>query len=373
MRKKKILIATDLFLPKRDGLTVFLSEVIPRIKDKYDITVLAPDYGKINIPGVRIIKFPVTRFRIGDFNIDQPKLGVIKREVEKTDLVFLQFLGPIGVATVLYARKYKKPIMSYMHIIEWEILPASSKRFKRLVRFITKYYARFFYNKCTLLMCPFLELKEILKKHGITRPEQVVVHLGMRTNKFIPPQSKEKAKQDIGIDPRRKVIGYCGRIAREKDLPTLLRAFELLQKTWDNLTLLIVGSGLKSLENKFKNSKNVKFVGFQEDVVPYLQAMDIFVLPSLTETTSLATIEAMACGNAVVVTPNGYLKRYIRDKRNGLFFPKKNSTVLRLKLNWLLKNPQHIQTLAHRARRTVEKRFDWEKTVKDMEYILEQF
>ena len=93
--------------------------------------------------------------------------------------------------------------------------------------------------------------------------------------------------------------------------------------------------------------------------MPYMQAMDIFVLPSLTETTSLVTIEAMACVSAVLVTPVGYAKRYIKTRRNGLFFPKKNSTVLRLKLEWLLKHPKHIGTLGRRARRKVENIFDW--------------
>ncbi len=373
MTKKKVLIATDSFLPKRDGVTVFLSEVIPKLKHKYDITVIGPNYGEYKPEGFKLIQFPLIKIKVGDFYTARPKLKVVKQEVEKADVVFNQSLGPIGDAAIKYANRKKKPVLAYMHLIEWELFPAGIKRFKFLAKVLGRVYAKHFYNKCSLLMCPYLEQKEMLKKHGIRRPETVIVRLGLDTKRFVPPEDKKRAKQKIGIDTDRTVIGYVGRIAREKDLLTLLEAFNNLQAEWDNTTLLIVGGGLKDIEGKFSTAKNVKHVGFQDDVVPYLQAMDIFVLPSLTETTSIATIEAMACGCAVLVTPNGYIKRYIKNKKNGLFFPKKNSTVLRLKLDALLKHPTHIKVLGQRARRTAERTFNWDRTVKDIELLIEQF
>ncbi len=373
MAKKKILIATDQFLPKIDGLTMFLSEIIPRLKDKYDITVIGPDYGEIEIQGVRIIKFPLLKLRMGDFFPTKFSLKTIREEVKNTDIVFLQSTGPIGGAAVIYAKRYSKPIVAYMHIIEWEVFCNSLKRFRFPVKIISKFYARFFYNKCSLLMSPFLEFKEILKKSGITKPETVVVQLGVDTKRFVPTEDKKKAKEKIGLSPDRLVIGYVGRIAREKDLLTLLDAFNKLQASWDNITLLIVGGGVKEVEDKFKEARNASFMGFQKDVVPYMQAMDIFVLPSLTETTSLVTIEAMSCGLPVVVTPVGFIKRYIKERENGLFFPKKNSTVLKLKLDLLLKNPVLRYRIGKRARKTVEDTFTWDKTVKDIEIVLEQF
>ena len=101
-----------------------------------------------------------------------------------------------------------------------------------------------------------------------------------------------------------------------------------------------------------------------------LQAMDIYVLPSLTETTSISTLEAMSCGLPVVVTPVGYVKHYIKDGKNGLLFPKKNSGMLAKKLNLLIKEERLRNKLGAEARKTVIKSFNWEKTVKGIEKAL---
>src|SRR3989338_9882834 len=53
--KKKLLIATDSFLPRWDGITRFLTEIIPRLKDNYEITVIAPEFpGEIYIAKIEV-------------------------------------------------------------------------------------------------------------------------------------------------------------------------------------------------------------------------------------------------------------------------------------------------------------------------------
>ena len=98
--------------------------------------------------------------------------------------------------------------------------------------------------------------------------------------------------------------------------------------------------------------------------------MDVYVLPSLTETTSLSTLEAMACGCAVIATPVGYVKEYIKEKYNGMLFPFKNSLVLSLKLGILLENEKLREKLAVNGRKTVERLFKWEKTAQNIKKIL---
>ncbi|MCK5025745.1 MAG: glycosyltransferase family 4 protein, partial [Nanoarchaeota archaeon] len=115
----------------------------------------------------------------------------------------------------------------------------------------------------------------------------------------------------------------------------------------------------------------IKYIESKDDVIPYLQAMDIYVLPSLTETTSLSTLEAMSCGCAVISTKVGLVKRYIKDKVNGSFFPKGNATALKIKLNWLIENPGIRAKLGRNARETVKAKFNWEKTETGIREALE--
>ena len=191
-------------------------------------------------------------------------------------------------------------------------------------------------------------------------------------NKFLPPVDKAKIKAELGLKPA-PVIGFVGRLGREKDLQTLYRAFIRVQKHFPEAQLLIVGEGIKELKDIFADKKNVHAVGFQGDTVPYYQAMDIYVLSSLTETSSLSTIEAMACGVPVVCTPVGYVKTYVRNNYNGYLFPRRNSFVLAQRLKFLLKNEQKRLAMGKNARKTAVTDFSWDKMVKELKQVLEFF
>ena len=101
--------------------------------------------------------------------------------------------------------------------------------------------------------------------------------------------------------------------------------------------------------------------------------MDVYVLPSLTETSSLGTMEAMACGLPVIVTQVGFLKQYIKEKANGMFFPQKNSMVLAMKIEYLLKNPALQRTLSTNARKTIVENFSWDHTADKIIKILDRY
>ena len=116
----------------------------------------------------------------------------------------------------------------------------------------------------------------------------------------------------------------------------------------------------------FSNKENVIITGLKENLAPYYQAMDIYVLPSLIETTSLTTMEAMASGTPVIVTPVGFLKEYINDGQNGLVFPKKNSYTLYNKIVYLKENSVIRERLARNGRDTILKNYTWELTAKEI-------
>jgi glycosyltransferase involved in cell wall biosynthesis len=365
--KKRLLIATDSFVPRWDGVTRFLVEVIPRLAKKYDITVLAPDFKGIakELPA-KVIRFPLLGFAFGDINFSKPGFKQIKEEVAKADIVWVQTIGPIGVPAIHYARKLGKRVIAYIHSVEWELASNAVKRFKSVVCFVTKLYARHFYNKCDLLMVPAHEIGRLFSLNKINTLKKVI-HLGVNINMFAPPVDKTQAKREAGLDPENIIIGYCGRIGREKDLKTLYRAFASLQKEHNDLMLLLVGDGVKELVEFFKSKPGVRVTGSVNNVIPYYQAMDIFVLPSLTETTSLSTMEAMACGLPVVTTRVGYIKEYVKNGYNGLFFPERNNYVLKRNIEQLLLKPVNRRMLGNNARKTIVHTYSWDRTIKEIE------
>ena len=99
--------------------------------------------------------------------------------------------------------------------------------------------------------------------------------------------------------------------------------------------------------------------------------MDIYVLPSLEETTSLTTLEAMSCKVAPITTQVGFIKEYLKDGKNGLFFPKRDSYRLYIKIRNLITSPSQRMHLAENARSTVINKFSWEITTKKIQKAIE--
>lgn len=372
-KKAKLLIATDAFLPRWDGISRYLHEILPGLVSHFDITVIAPSFPgfedhKEKNEGYRVIRVSTFRFKLGDYSPPKYHFGIIKKEVMKTDIVWTHAIMPIGKLAIWYGRKYRKTVIDTIHSYEWELAMNSLSNWNPLKYpsfLVAKVVANFFYNKCDLLLVPDQETAEVLQFHFINAPTKVV-RLGVDLKRFTPPKDKGAAKKALGIDPKSIVIGYAGRLGREKNLETLFRAFKKLRQEHSNIFLLIGGKGVKKYEDMFANHAHTKFLGESNEIQKYYQAMDIYVLPSLTETTSLSTMEAMACGVPAVTTKVGYVKKYVKDRVNGLFFPKRNSAVLTLKLKKLIQDPIMREAMSQLARKTIADEFSWTNTQNDI-------
>lgn len=373
---KKLLIATDCFLPRWDGIARFLNEIIPMLAKEHEITVAAPAFeGEQMDYGAKVIRFPLSKIKLADYTLAKPSYREMKNLVGEADIVWTQTIGPVGAMAIVAASRQKKPLIAYIHSIEWELFTKSlalNRFIEPAVYFFTKVLARFLYNRCTLIIVPSREVAELFEWSGI-KPQKKVLHMGTDASKFCPPKSKAEAKKAIGIDPERLVVGFCGRIGKEKDLLTLYRAFSRLQKKKEKSMLLIVGQDLAGVTRGFTNRSGVMTVGYTGNVVPYLQAMDVYVLPSLTETSSLSTIEAMSTGLAVIATPVGYVKEYIKECTNGFLFPKGNAYELYKKILNVLDDSALYKRVSENARRTVIEKFSWEKTARQIKEVLDIF
>jgi len=157
----------------------------------------------------------------------------------------------------------------------------------------------------------------------------------------------------------------------EKNLETLKEAFDLLSKNRRDLKLLIVGGGKKEISN-YLQGNNVILTGQKDDVIPYYQAMDIYVLPSLTETTSLTTLEAMSCGIPVITTPVGLTKEYVKEDVNGFFFREEDAPDLARKLSLLIDDPERRDQMGFEARKTVVEGYRWLHTKKKVREVLKK-
>ncbi|MBU0461590.1 MAG: glycosyltransferase family 4 protein, partial [Nanoarchaeota archaeon] len=322
--------------------------------------------------GVRIILFPLMKFQVGDYTPPKPDLRVIRKEVKQADIIWSQTIGPIGGACMDLAKRSKKPVIAYIHSVEWELFSKSLKHFRRTVMAASKFFVKNVYNKCDLLLVPSETTKRVLEERGITAKKEVV-HLGVDVERFKPSSNKEKAKERVGIQADKIVIGYLGRFGREKNLITLYNAFKSLRDEFPQLELLLVGGEKERLADFLGSTENVKVVEPTDTPELYYQAMDIYVLPSLTETTSLTTLEAMSTEVAVVCTPVGDIPNYVRHKSNGFLFPPESVERLKLVLKMLINDPALRERVGARARKTVTLKHSWKKTAQKLKDIIGRF
>lgn len=368
---KKLLIATDCFLPRWDGISRFLTDIIPELDD-FEITIIAPEFpgNYTEIANTKIIRIPLSKLVIGDFTVAKSSAEIIEKHISETDIVWAHTLSTIGRTSIKLAKKHKKKVAFYIHSIDWELVIRSidmPSPIKDLAYPLIRWNVLEFYKKCDLLMSPEENVDEMLDWNKITT-KKVRVTMGVNLKKFTFPNEKEKYKTAIGLSGK-KIIGFCGRISKEKNLEVLFAAYKRISREYPDSVLLIVGSGIKKYQHNY-NQENIIFVGQQENVVPYLQAMDIFVLPSLVETTSLATLEAMACGAVPICTPVGYVKEYITEKLNGMLFPFGNDIILALKIKQLLDDEKMRQVMSKVARLTVQQKFNFIETAEKVKQTL---
>jgi len=242
---------------------------------------------------------------------------------------------------------------------------------KNLFIIIPKKKAKKHYNKSSLILTPSLEVLEIFNWMKI-KPDKKIVHLGTDSEKFTLNKNKGSAKINLKLPLDDVVIGYVGRIAREKDVLTLYRAFVRLRKDFDDVTLLVIGNGLDNLKKELSKKRKVIVLDSQNNIIKYYHAMDIFVQPSLTETTSLTVMEAMSCGLAVVSTKVGFIKNYITRGVNGVFFDMGDAYSLYTKLKSLVENSTLRDKLGLNARLTILKNYQWDMTAKNISDLLKK-
>jgi glycosyltransferase involved in cell wall biosynthesis len=152
-----------------------------------------------------------------------------------------------------------------------------------------------------------------------------------------------------------------------KGLPLLLRVAEVIQSEFDQVGFVLIGSGGLDMHNceaelkKFVKDKGLEesicFSGEVNNVHEYLQASDIFVLPSEEDAFPLALVEAMACGLPVISTPVGGIKEIITDGQNGLLVQSRDFQQLYQAISGLIRNPALSASLGMAAVQTVQERY----------------
>ena len=189
----------------------------------------------------------------------------------------------------------------------------------------------------------------------------------------------------VGESARPAVLGssgltigvVCG-LRPEKDLETLLRAFAGLRSQRQDARLAIVGSGstlegLQDLSRDLRIAAACHFEPATRDVVPWIRALDIFVLPSRSEALSNSLMEAMACGCCSVASDVGGNPELVIPMQTGLLFKPGDHQDLAAKLELLAADPALRRSLGATAAARIAREFSLEEAGRRMGEIYRSF
>jgi glycosyltransferase involved in cell wall biosynthesis len=181
----------------------------------------------------------------------------------------------------------------------------------------------------------------------------------------------QQLRKKLGIPADALVVGGTGRLAPEQSFDLLIDALARLRAAGRNASVLLIGRGdereaLEIHAGKSGVSRDVHFLGLQEDVRPAMSAMDVFVLPSsAVETFSNAALEAMSMGCAVVLSRIGGAAEMVVDGESGLLFPIGDVDALVDSLILLHDKPEMRRSLGAAARERIKARFEFTRMVDD--------
>ena len=196
-----------------------------------------------------------------------------------------------------YAKKYGIPIrISHSHNIDFQ----TKNPFKKLVgnlfkipliRYSTDFFA------CSKKAGEWLFGKKIVNTGKFKVINNAIDYDKFKFDKI----ARDNIRKKLKVSEDEILIGHIGRFTTQKNHKFLIDIFKELIKINSKYKLLLIGTGIKENKIKIKVNKlnldnKVIFMGFQNNVNEYIQAMDLFIMPSLYEGLGIVLIEAQASG-----------------------------------------------------------------------------
>ncbi|MHB2147446.1 glycosyltransferase [Calditrichota bacterium LG25] len=213
---------------------------------------------------------------------------------------------------------------------------------------------------------------------GVRREKILPILNGVDTEKFKPqPEKREFYRKKLNGNADTIIIGTIGRPMKVKNHQLMIKALARLKKKNRPVKFIIIGDTpmyslrdeLEKLARELDVLEDVLFMGYRDDIPGYLNAFDIFVLPSLSEGCSNVIQEAMATGLPIVASRVGGNPELIEHEREGLLFTSNSLEELVNAIQYLIENPQRAKQLGQNALKKARRQFALPVMIKSYEEL----
>ena len=198
------------------------------------------------------------------------------------------------------------------------------------------------------------EIDAELDGAGVPPWQRVPIPNGVDTRRFepLPAAARQTLRRQLDL-PQTPIAIFVGRMVAEKCIDHLIAVWPAVRAAHPDACLLLLGTGPQEEALRQAATAGIRFTGRVEDVAPFLQAADLFVLPSATEGLSVALLEAMATGLPPIATAVGGTPDLIEHGQNGWLIPAGDPAALQNAIVALFADPQQRQRMSRHGRQQI--------------------
>lgn len=351
----RIAICSDQYLPLLSGLVDSIDTLAHELRGRgHAVRIYAP-----TLPGAQadehVYRFPSwTLPGSGDSMIVALPLGaLIDMRTFKPDIIHTHLAGITGFFALYASWRLSVPLVGTDHTLPADYLHYAKLNFPPFPYLVRKFSA-WYYNRCVFVTTPGTNVLQELKDYGMIRPSRIISN-PLPTQLFRPLAQKHELKKKLGIGERAVLV--FGRIAKEKNLDFALDVFARMSKETE---LVFIGDGpyRSELEKRIRERglrSRVRFLGVLrgEPLVEAVNACEVCLITSVSETQSLTTLQSLACGLPVVAANAGGPAEYVRHGETGYLIEPTDTAAFAEYLTKLLDEPDLVKNFGRNARESI--------------------
>lgn len=369
----RIAVITETYPPEVNGVANTLWRMVQGLRERDhaiqlvrlrqhadDLPAASARYDEVVLRGWPIPRYPHLRMGLPC----TPTLIELWTQ-RRPQIVHIATEGPLGWSALRAARHLGLPVVSDFRTnfhaysrhygLAWLRRPIAS-------------YLRSFHNRTHATMVPTAALRQELQAMGFQ--DLHVVSRGVDTARFDPARRSEALRQIWGAKPDTLVVQCVSRLAAEKNLELVARAFASIREAGIDARLVFVGDGPLRAELE-RLCPQAHFAGLRkgDDLAAHYASADLFLFPSQTETFGNVVPEAMASGLPVVAFDLAAAAQLIRSGENGLLAVNGAPRHFIELATGIASRPEARRAMAARSR-VDALALDWRHVIDELESVL---
>ena len=356
----RIGIFTESYPPIINGVSTSVQTLIARLEEAgHSVFVFTSRYPRYCDDRAGVFRFASFNSVVEpDYVLPIPFSPRISRIIPtlKLDIVHSQSPFFLGLMARRVARTLNIAHVATNHTLYTEYAHYLPLPTVEATRWLLTRWMRRFYDSCDHVLAPSELTRRVLTETYRVQSPITVVPTGIPPPPYVLTKPAE-VKAELDLPANARILLYVGRLAQEKNLDLLLRAFVEIKTRTTDTYLVLAGSGKSraGLEQRARAlgiHRRTRFTGFlgRTKLDPLYQAADVFLFPSKTETQGLAVGEALAAGLPAVVVNAGGAPESVRDTIDGFLVADDSVAMAKAALR-LLADPALHRRMAEEAKR----------------------